>query len=354
MSRSTQAVRIGNQRIGNGAPIAIQSMTNTRTEDVAATVAQIIKLQEAGCHIVRVAVPNQAAVTAFAEIRKQVAVPLVADIHFDFRLALASMDAGADKIRINPGNIGGKERLQQVINKAVQCHVPIRIGVNSGSLEKDILNEEGGPTVNGLVRSALRKIEVCREYGATDLVVSLKSSDVRQTIAAYEQFSQQSNVPLHIGLTEAGTVRSGTIKSSVAIGTLLYKDIGDTVRVSLTGDPVEEVFVAQEILKSLKLAAGVNLISCPTCSRTEVDLVAIAEAVQQRLSTLTDPVTVAVMGCEVNGPGEARHADVGVACGKHAAILFRRGEILRKIPESSIVEELVAEVHRFRAEKNER
>ncbi len=354
MSRLTQSVRIGNVAIGHGAPIAIQSMTNTRTEDVAATVAQIQRLREAGCHIVRIAVPNQAAVAAFADIRKLVKAPLVADIHFDYRLALASMDAGADKIRINPGNIGGKERLQQVIRKAVESRIPIRIGVNSGSLEKDILNEEGGPTVNGLVRSALRQIEVCRELGATALVVSLKSSDVRQTIAAYESFSQQSDVPLHIGLTEAGTVKSGTIKSSVAIGALLYKDIGDTVRVSLTGDPVEEVFVAQEILKSLKLASGINIISCPTCGRTEVDLVTIAEEVQQRLSTLTEPITVAVMGCEVNGPGEARHADVGVACGKHAAILFRRGEILRKIPEQAIVDELVAEVLRFRDERNER
>ncbi len=354
MSRSTQSVRIGNVAIGHGAPIAIQSMTNTRTEDVAATVAQIQRLREAGCHIVRIAVPNQAAVAAFAEIRNLVKAPLVADIHFDYRLALASMDAGADKIRINPGNIGGKERLQQVIRKAVESRIPIRIGVNSGSLEKDILNEEGGPTVNGLVRSALRQIEVCRELGATALVVSLKSSDVRQTIAAYESFSQQSNVPLHIGLTEAGTVKSGTIKSSVAIGALLYKDIGDTVRVSLTGDPVEEVFVAQEILKSLKLASGVNIISCPTCSRTEVDLVTVAEEVQRRLSALTESITVAVMGCEVNGPGEARHADVGVACGKHAAILFRRGEILRKIPEQAIVDELVAEVLRFRDEPKDR
>jgi (E)-4-hydroxy-3-methylbut-2-enyl-diphosphate synthase len=354
VSRSTSSVRIGNLHIGAGAPIAIQSMTNTRTEDVPATVKQIKHLQQAGCHIVRVAVPNQQAVTAFALIRKEVTVPLVADIHFDYRLALASMDAGADKIRINPGNIGGKERLQQVISKAVHYRVPMRIGVNSGSLEKDILQDEGGPTVNGLVRSALRQIEVCRELGGTDLVVSLKSSDVRQTIAAYEQFSQQSNVPLHIGLTEAGTVKSGSIKSSVAIGTLLYKDIGDTVRVSLTGDPVEEVFVAQEILKSLNLAAGANIISCPTCSRTEVDLVSIAEEVQRRLSTWTESITVAVMGCEVNGPGEARHADIGVACGKHAAILFRRGEILRKIPENAIVEELVAEAIRFRNECNGR
>ena len=336
---------IGHIVIGGGAQVAIQSMTNTKTQDIEATVAQIQRLTEAGCDLVRLAIPNQQAIPALVEIRKRVHVPLIADIHFDYRLALAAMDSGADKIRINPGNIGGPERLAQVMRKAAAGRIPVRIGVNSGSLEKDILAQEGGITVNGLVRSALRYVDRCQELGATALVVSLKSSDVLQTIQAYQSFAEKSTLPLHIGLTEAGTRRSGTIKSAVALGILLAQGIGDTMRVSLTGDPVEEIYVAQQILKSLNLRSqGINLISCPTCGRSEVDLAPIAEEVEARLAGVKKPVTVAVMGCEVNGPGEAKHADIGVACGKNSAILFRHGKILRKVKESDIADELVAEV----------
>jgi len=345
MSQTTKAVRVGNVTIGGGAPVSIQSMTNTKTTDIPATIAQIYRLQEAGCHIVRLAVPNIAAVQAFAEIKKQASVPLVADIHFDYRLALSSMDAGADKIRINPGNIGGKDKLHEVVKKAVAYKIPIRVGVNSGSIEKDILEEEGGPSVKALVRSALRNIEACREFGAEDLVLSLKSSDVMNTVKAYREASRQTDVPLHIGVTEAGTVKTGTIRSAVALGILLSEGIGDTMRVSLTGDPVEEVVAGYQILKSLGLSSkGVTLISCPTCGRTEIDLISIANEVEQRLSSIDKPITVAVMGCPVNGPGEAKHADIGIACGKKGATLFKKGQVIRKIPEDKIVDELLSEI----------
>lgn len=345
MSRKTIQVKVGQTLIGGGAAVTVQSMTNTKTNDINATVAQIQRLEQAGCDIVRLAVPNQQAVPAFAEIRKQTALPMVADIHFDYRLALAAMDAGADKIRINPGNIGGKEKLQQVIDKAIACRIPVRIGVNSGSLEKQIIEQEGGRTVAGLVRSALAHVELCREFGAVNLVVSIKSSDVIETIQAYELFAQKCDVPLHIGLTEAGTVRTGTIKSAVALGALLSRGIGDTLRVSLTGDPVEEVLVGQQILKSLNLRSqGVTVIACPTCGRTEMDLIAMAQVIEERLTKIKRPVTVAVMGCEVNGPGEARHADIGVACGKNSAVLFKNGKILYKIPGERIIDELVRQV----------
>lgn len=345
MSKNTLKVKVGNVLIGGGAAVSVQSMTNTKTNDMDATVAQIQRLCEAGCDIVRLAVPNQPAVLAFAEIRKKTSLPMVADIHFDYRLALAAMDAGADKIRINPGNIGGKEKLQQVVKKAIACRIPVRIGVNSGSLEKKIIQEEGGTTVKGLVRSALAHVALCKEFGDVDLVVSIKSSDVVQTIQAYELFHQQSNVPLHIGLTEAGTVRTGTIKSAVALGALLSRGIGDTLRVSLTGDPVEEVVVGQQILSSLNLRTqGVNVIACPTCGRTEMDLISMAQQVEERLVHIKKPITVAVMGCEVNGPGEARHADIGVACGKNSAVLFKNGQILYKIPGDQVIEELVRQV----------
>ncbi len=344
MRRKTRKVLVGGVALGSGSPVVVQSMTNTKTTDIPATLSQIQQLVDAGCELVRLAVPNQEAVSAFAAIRKQTRVPLIADIHFDYRLALASMDAGADKIRINPGNIGGEEKLAQVIRRAARDHVPVRIGVNSGSLEKELLSTEKGVTVNGLVRSALRWTERCREYGAEQLVVSLKSSDVLQTIEAYQAFAQQSDVPLHIGVTEAGTARSGSIKSAVAMGILLHQGIGDTLRVSLSGDPVEEIFVARQILQCLGLQQpGVTVIACPTCGRTEVDMAPIAEEVEKRLAGLKHPITVAVMGCEVNGPGEARHADIGVACGKNAAVLFRHGKILRKIKADEIADELVNE-----------
>ena len=278
----------------------------------------------------------------------------MADIHFRFELALAAIDAGCDKIRINPGNIGGREKTRAVVERALAANIAIRVGVNSGSIEKDILEEEGGPTVRALVRSALRNIELCQEFGARALVLSLKSSDVLKTIAAYREVAKETDVPLHIGVTEAGTVRSGAIKSAVGLGVLLAEGIGDTLRVSLTGDPVEEVYVGYQILKALNLSQrGVNLISCPTCSRTEVDLIRIAEEVERRLAGVERPLTVAVMGCVVNGPGEAKEADIGVACGKGSAVLFRHGAVLRKVSEEQIVEELIKQVLRI-AETDDR
>lgn len=346
MALNTRQIKVGNLLIGGGAPVSVQSMTNTKTEDVDATMRQIDRLVEAGCQIVRLAVPNDDAARAFAEIRRRAAVPLVADIHFRYELALAAIDAGAAKIRINPGNIGGRKEVSMVVKRAISANIPIRVGVNSGSIEKDILKEEGIPTINALVKSALRNIELCEEFGARDLVLSLKSSNVVKTIAAYRAVSQKTNVPLHIGITEAGTVRSGTIKSAVGIGVLLAEGIGDTLRVSLTGDPVDEVYVGYQILKALNLSQrGIILISCPTCSRTEVDLISIAQDIEQRLAGIEQPLTVAVMGCVVNGPGEAKEADIGVACGKHSAVLFKRGKILRKVAEQDIADELVREVH---------
>ncbi len=345
MHRQTKQVMVGHVPIGGGAPVSVQSMTNTDTRDVQSSLDQIHRLEAAGCQIIRLAVPTKEAVTAFAEIKKNSKAPLVADIHFNYELALSAMDAGADKIRINPGNIGARENVEKVVKRAVDYNIPIRVGVNSGSIEKDILKQEGGPTTEALVKSAVRNVELCRECGAADLVLSLKSSDVVKTIDAYRLASQQTDVPLHIGVTEAGTVRSGTIKSAVGLGVLLSQGIGDTLRVSLTGDPVEEVHVGFQILKSLNLSRrGINLISCPTCSRTQVDLIPIAEEVERQLADITEPLSVAVMGCVVNGPGEASHVDVGVACGKGSATLFKKGRVIRKISEKNIVDELVAQV----------
>jgi len=341
----TKKIRVGNLEIGGDAPVSVQSMTNTKTSDVPATRRQIERLVEAGCHIVRCAVPNKESVNAFAELKKHTRVPLVADIHFDYTLALAALDAGADKIRINPGNIGSHERVEAVVKKAVHYNVPIRVGVNSGSIEKALIVKYGGPTVDALVESALNNIDLCRQFGAEDLVLSLKSSDVPNTIAAYRQASQKTDVPLHIGVTEAGTVRTGTIKSTVGLGILLAEGIGDTLRVSLTGDPVEEVFVGFQILRNLNLApTGINFISCPTCGRTQVDMIPIAEEIERRLQNIHKPLTVAVMGCAVNGPGEAKEADFGIACGKGSAVLFKKGKVIRKIAEDKIADELVQEV----------
>jgi len=347
--KKTKQVWVGNVPIGGGSQISIQSMTNTKTTDISATLEQINQLIAAGCQIVRLAVPNTDAVKAFAQIRKQVNIPLVADIHFDYKLALGSIDAGADKIRINPGNIGSKDRVQQVVKKAVEHKIPIRVGVNSGSIEKSILQEEGGSTVNALVKSGLNNIDLCQEFGATDLILSLKSSDVLKTIQAYRLVSQKTNIPLHIGVTEAGTFRAGTVKSAIGIGILLYEGIGDTLRVSLTGNPVDEVIVGFEILKSLNLyTQGVNIISCPTCGRTEVDLIPIVTEVEKKLASETKRLTVAIMGCVVNGPGEAKEADIGVACGKNSAILFKKGQIIKKILEDSIVDIIVKEVRNWK------
>ncbi len=331
--------------MGGDAPIVIQSMLNSKTSEVEGSLEQIARLAEAGCQLVRLAIPNAAALPGFAAIKQRSPLPLVADIHFDYRLALGALDAGADKIRINPGNIGDRDKVRQVVEKTVACHVPIRIGVNSGSVEKEILAEEGGPTVRALVRSALRHVDLCREFGAEDLVLSLKSSDVLRTIAAYQSIAEACDLPLHIGLTEAGTVKAGTIRSAVALGILLHQGIGDTLRVSLTGEVVQEIIAARHILKSLDLIEeGITLISCPTCGRTQVDLVPIAEEVEARLAHVRKPLKVAVMGCEVNGPGEAREADIGVACGRGSAVLIKKGAIIRRIAEDQIVETLVAEV----------
>lgn len=326
----------------------MQSMTNTKTENVDGTVVQIQDLAQAGCQVVRVAIPNREAVKAFSRIRKKTALPLVADVHFDYRIALAAIDAGADKIRINPGNIGGRERLEQVVRKAISYHIPIRIGVNSGSIEKDLLRQEGGPTVTAMVKSLLRHVQLCQEFGAEDLVLSVKSSDVLKTIQAYQIISEKTDLPLHIGITEAGTIRYGTIKSSVGLGILLWQGIGDTLRVSLTGDPVEEVLVGLGILRCLNLASGgITVISCPTCGRTEVDLVAIADEIERRIIKYKKKLTVAIMGCEVNGPGEAREADLGIACGRKSGLLFKKGKILRKVAEDRIADELIEEIERW-------
>ena len=345
MSGNTKQVFVGNVPIGGGAPVSVQSMTNTKTTDIEATLEQIGRLQDVGCQIVRVAIPNTEAVKAFAEIKKRSGLPVVADIHFNHNYALQAIEAGADKVRINPGNIGSTVKVKEIVDKAVRYGIPIRVGVNAGSLEKDLLHQEGGPTVNALVKSAMRNIRLLRDMGAESLVLSLKSSDVIKTIRAYENVSKLTDVPLHIGVTEAGTVRSGTIKSAVAMGILLQQSIGDTLRVSLTGDPVDEVITGFEILKSLNLIEkGITFISCPTCGRTEVDLIELANQVEKRLFRVNKPVKVALMGCEVNGPGEAKDADIGIACGKKSGVLFKKGKIIKRVQETDIVDVLVEQV----------
>ncbi len=349
----TRRVWVGRVPVGGGAPVTVQSMTNTRTEDVEATVEQIRQLRAAGCEIVRVAVPNRRAAEALPAIREQTGLPLVADIHFDYRLALAALDAGVDKIRINPGNIGDLERVRAVLDRAAERGVPIRIGVNAGSLERDVLEKYGGPTPDAMVASALRHLELCEKVGFRDVVLSLKASDVRTTVEAYRKVAAETDCPLHLGITEAGTARVGTIRSAVGLGILLAEGIGDTIRVSLTADPVEEVRVGFEILRALGLREqGVTVISCPTCGRAEVDLIPIAEEVERRLADVRAPIHVAVMGCAVNGPGEARAADIGIACGRRSGLLFIRGRIVRKVPENQIVDVLVEEVRKL-AEKAE-
>lgn len=335
--------------IGGGAPVSIQSMTNTDTRDAEATLRQVEALAEAGCQIVRCAIPDMEAVRGFAEIKKRASVPLVADIHFDHRLALAAIDAGADKIRINPGNIGSEERVRAVLEKAKAAGVPIRIGVNSGSLEKDILKKYGGVSAQALCESALKAVSYAEAFGFDDIVVSLKSSDVKMNHEAHKLFRAASDRPLHIGLTEAGIGRAAEIKSAAALGALLLEGIGDTMRVSLTGDPVREVVLAKQLLYSCGIRkAGIDIVSCPTCGRTEVDLPRIAAEVEAKLQAKSEElekqgrfVRVAVMGCAVNGPGEANSADFGVACGKGVGLLISRGEVIKKVPEELIVPELL-------------
>ncbi len=346
--RPTRKIRVGNVFIGGDAPITVQSMTNTDTRDAAATISQIRRLEEAGCDIVRVAVPDNEAADAVKAIKEAAAIPVVADIHFDYRLALECIKNGVDKIRLNPGNIGSRDRVAKVVDAARARGIPIRIGVNSGSVEKRILAKYGGVTPEGMVESALGHAEILEDLGFEDIAFSIKASGVTQTIAAYRLMSQKSRYPLHIGVTEAGTLFRGTVKSSVALGCLLSEGIGDTLRVSLTGDPVEEVKVGREILKALDIKkGGIELVSCPTCGRCRIDLVNIAELLDQKLKDMKKDIKVAVMGCAVNGPGEAREADIGIAGGDGEALLFRKGEIIRKIPQDRIVEELLAEIEKL-------
>lgn len=335
--KKTKEVWIGSQIIGGGNPIRIQSMTNTKTEDVAATAAQIHRLEAAGCEIVRCTVPTMEAAAALAEIKKQITIPLVADIHFDYRLAIAAIENGADKIRINPGNIGSAERVKAVADAAKERNIPIRIGVNSGSLEKELIEKYHGVTAEGIVESALDKVRMVEDMGYDNLVVSIKSSDVLMCVRAHELIAEKTDHPLHVGITEAGTVTSGNIKSAIGLGLILHQGIGDTIRVSLTGDPVEEVRSAKLILKTLGLRrGGVEVVSCPTCGRTQIDLISLASQVEEMVADIPLDLKVAVMGCVVNGPGEAREADFGIAGGCGEGLLFRKGEIIKKLPEREL------------------
>ena len=339
----TRQIFVGGVPMGGGAPVTIQSMTNTRTDDVAATVAQIRRLAAAGCQIVRVAVPDLAAAKAVGAIKEQIDIPLVVDIHFDYKLALECVAAGCDKVRINPGNIGGEDRVRQVADACRQKGIPIRIGVNGGSLEKPILAKYGGVTPEALVESAFGHIRLLEKFDFTDICVSLKSSSVPVTMAAYRLMSENSDYPLHLGVTETGTPRMGILKSAVGIGGLLALGIGDTMRVSLSADPVEEVYAARDILKAAGVRKdGPELVACPTCGRTRIDLIGLANEVEERLKSVDKPITVAVMGCAVNGPGEASAADVGIAGGVGEGLLFRKGEIVKKVPQESLVDELFA------------
>ncbi|MEG0642244.1 MAG: flavodoxin-dependent (E)-4-hydroxy-3-methylbut-2-enyl-diphosphate synthase [Clostridium sp.] len=341
----TRRVKVGNIFIGGDAPIAVQSMTSTDTRDIEATVAQILKLEVAKCDIVRCAVPDMKAAEAIKDIVNRVNIPVVADIHFDYRLALKSIENGVSAIRINPGNIGSKDKIEAVVQACKKKNIPIRIGVNSGSLEKEILEKYGKVTSEALVESAVKNIRILEEFDFYDIVISIKSSDVYQTIESYRLLSKEVNYPLHVGVTEAGTKFAGTIKSSVGIGTLIAEGIGDTLRVSLTGDVIDEIEVGREILKSLgHIKEGIKFISCPTCGRTEINLIKIAEEVEERLKNINKNIKVAVMGCVVNGPGEAKEADIGIAGGKGEGLIFKKGKIIKKVKEEELVEELMKEI----------
>ena len=345
--KKTREVRIGNKVIGAFHPILIQSMTNTRTEDIKGTIAQIQKLTDAGCEIIRCAVPTMEAAEALSEIKKGITIPLVADIHFDYRLAIAAMEHGADKIRINPGNIGTKDRIQAVIDVARERNIPIRVGVNSGSLEKELVEKYQGVTAEGIVESAMDKVHLIEELGYDNLVISIKSSDVLMCVKAHELIAAQTDYPLHVGITESGTVTSGNIKSAMGLGMILGQGIGDTIRVSLTGDPLEEIKSAKIILRTLGLrTGGIEVVSCPTCGRTQIDLISLANQVETLVEEYPlDDIKVAVMGCVVNGPGEAKEADLGIAGGKGTGILFRKGQIIKNaIPEKELLKALTAEL----------
>ncbi len=342
---NTKVVKIGDKVIGGGNKILIQSMTNTKTEDVEATVKQIKELTVAGCDIIRCAVPNMEAAKAIAEIKKQISIPLVADIHFDYKLAIAAMENGADKIRINPGNIGSTERVKAVVDVAKERNIPIRVGVNSGSLEKEIIEKYGHVTAEGIVESALNKVKMIEDMGYDNLVISIKSSDVLMSVKAHELIAQKTNYPLHVGITESGTLYSGNIKSSIGLGIILNEGIGDTIRVSLTGNPVEEIRTANLILKTLGLRkGGISVVSCPTCGRTQIDLISLANQVEKIVEKYNADIKVAVMGCAVNGPGEAREADLGIAGGNGEGLIIKKGEIVRKVKESELLDEFEKEL----------
>jgi len=350
--KKTRQIHVGNVPVGGGAAIAVQSMTNTDTRDVETTVRQITQLQAAGCDLVRLAVPDEEAAEAFKLIKQRVLVPLIADIHFDHRLALASLRAGADGLRINPGNIGGRKAIERILAEAKQRKVPIRIGVNAGSLQKEILKRHGHPTPEAMVESAMEHIRLFEDLGFDQIKISLKSSNVLSTIKAYELLSRQVNYPLHLGVTEAGALLSGTVKNALGIGILLSKGIGDTLRVSLSADPLEEVKVGYEILRALNLRhRGPEIISCPTCGRCEIDLFTLVREVETALVGMTASPKVAIMGCVVNGPGEAREADVGIAGGRHQGVLFRKGELVRKVPEKDMARVLIEEVKKISSDK---
>ncbi len=352
MKRSnTKKVNIGDRVIGGGSPVLIQSMTNTKTEDVAATVSQISRLAAAGCDIVRCAVPTMEAAEAIEEIRRKVSIPVVADIHFDYRLAIAAIAHGADKIRINPGNIGGSDRVRAVVEAAKERSIPIRIGVNSGSLEKELVEKYHGVTAEGLVESALDKTARIEEMGYDNLVISIKSSDVLMCVRAHEMIAERTDHPLHIGITEAGTLLSGNIRSAIGLGVILHEGIGDTIRVSLTGDPLEEVKSAKLILRTLGLrTGGIEVVSCPTCGRTQIDLIALANQVENMAAEFPLDIKVAVMGCVVNGPGEAKEADIGIAGGNGEGLIIKRGEVVKKVPEEGLLEALRFELAHWDAD----
>lgn len=345
---NTKTIQIGDCLIGGGNPIVIQSMTNTKTEDVRASVAQILKLEAAGCQIVRCTVPNQKAADALSQIKKQIHIPLVADIHFDYRMAIAAMENGADKIRINPGNIGGKEKIEAVIAVAKERNIPIRVGVNSGSLEKELIEKYHGVTAEGLVESALDKVNIIESFGYDNLVISIKSSNVMMCVKAHEIIAQKTNYPLHVGITESGTIFSGSIKSAIGLGIILNQGIGDTIRVSLTDDPVKEVEAAKIILKTLGLRkGGIEVVSCPTCGRTQIDLIGLATKVEEMAAGYDLNLKLAVMGCVVNGPGEAKEADLGIAGGDGCGVLIKKGEVIRKVDESQLLDALKYELEHW-------
>ncbi len=341
----TKVIQIGDRKIGGGNPVLIQSMTNTHTEDVEATVAQILRLEKAGCEIVRCTVPTMEAALALAEIKKQIHIPLVADIHFDYKMAIAAMENGADKIRINPGNIGDIDRVKAVVDVAKERNIPIRVGVNSGSLEKNLVEKYGGVTAKGIVESALDKVRIIEDLGYDNLVISIKSSDVLMCVAAHEELVKHTDYPLHVGITESGTITSGNIKSSIGLGIILNQGIGDTIRVSLTGDPVEEIKSAKLILRTLGLRkGGIEVVSCPTCGRTRIDLIGLANEVENMVADIPLDIKVAVMGCVVNGPGEAKEADIGIAGGIGEGLLIKKGEIVKKVPEDQLLATLREEL----------